>query len=201
MRPRPPSEPGLFAFREGCPPCTIVRGCRRGERAGHSGAGPRRRAARRLRHWTGSSTRPSSSRRPARSCPAPHYAELMAQIAVDGRARLRRAADLANRSFLHRGITFTVYSDDGPGRRADPAVRPDPAHRPGRRVGRRSRPGLRQRIRALNLFVHDVYHEQEILHDGIVPRRLVVLGAPLPARGGRDRRAATTSTCTSSAAT
>ena len=35
--------------------------------------------------------------------------------------------------------------------------------------------GLRQRITALNRFVHDIYHGQEILHDGVVPRRLVVL--------------------------
>ena len=47
--------------------------------------------------------------------PRAHYAELVAQIAsMDGRG-LRRAAELANRSFLHRGVTFTVYSDEDQG--------------------------------------------------------------------------------------
>ena len=38
------------------------------------------------------------------------------------------------------------------------------------------RTGLTQRIRALNLFIDDIYHEQKILQDGVVPRELV-LGA------------------------
>ena len=33
--------------------------------------------------------------------------------------------------------------------------------------------GLRQRVSALNLFVHDVYHARHILRDGIVPAELV----------------------------
>ena len=34
--------------------------------------------------------------------------------------------------------------------------------------------GLEQRVRALNLFLHDVYHEGKILDDGVVPRDLVM---------------------------
>ena len=49
------------------------------------------------------------------AAPRPHYAELVALIAsMEGRD-LRRAAELANRSFLHRGVTFTVYSDGDQG--------------------------------------------------------------------------------------
>jgi uncharacterized circularly permuted ATP-grasp superfamily protein len=33
--------------------------------------------------------------------------------------------------------------------------------------------GLQQRIRALNLFIDDVYHQQKIVNDGIVPREIV----------------------------
>src|SRR3712207_6700765 len=36
--------------------------------------------------------------------------------------------------------------------------------------------GLKQRITALNLFIHDVYNEQKILKDGIVTRALVESG-------------------------
>jgi len=33
--------------------------------------------------------------------------------------------------------------------------------------------GLGQRITALNLFLHDIYHEQKIVHDGIVPAEII----------------------------
>ena len=107
--------------------------------------------------------------------PRAHYAELVAQIAsMDGRG-LRRAAELANRSFLHRGVTFTVYSDEDQGTERilpfDPIPRIVPADE-----WAVVEAGLQQRIRALNRFVHDVYHGHEILRDGIVPRQLVVLG-------------------------
>jgi uncharacterized circularly permuted ATP-grasp superfamily protein len=108
--------------------------------------------------------------------PRPHYADVVAQIAsMDGR-EVRRAAELANRSFLHRGVTFTIYSDDGPA--AERILPFDPIPR----IISASdwavvEAGLRQRIEALNRFVHDVYHEQEILEDGIVPRRLLVLAS------------------------
>ena len=54
---------------------------------------------------------PKASRRPRA-----HYAELVAQIAsMDGRGRCAARPELANRSFLHRGVTFTVYSDEDQG--------------------------------------------------------------------------------------
>src|SRR6478736_935616 len=33
--------------------------------------------------------------------------------------------------------------------------------------------GLVQRITALNLFLHDIYHEQNILRDGVIPKQIV----------------------------
>ena len=107
--------------------------------------------------------------------PRPHYAELIAQISAMAGSELRRAAELANRSFLHRGVTFTVYSD-GQNDAAERILPFDPIPRilP---AGEWAivEAGLRQRIKALNSFVHDVYHGQEILREGIVPRALVVL--------------------------
>jgi len=41
--------------------------------------------------------------------------------------------------------------------------------------------GLKQRVRALNLFIHDVYHERLILKDRIVPRNWVFGATGLPA--------------------
>ena len=41
------------------------------------------------------------------------------------------------------------------------------------RIGRHIESGLRQRLRALNLFIDDVYHEQKILKDGVIPSELI----------------------------
>jgi len=105
--------------------------------------------------------------------PRPHYRPLAAQIAQLNASDLRHASDLANRSFLHQGITFTVYSDSERGtERIFPfdliprLIPPD--------EWQLIESGLQQRIRALNLFIHDIYHDQEILEDHIVPRQLIV---------------------------
>ena len=69
------------------------------------------------------------------------------------------------------GITFTVYSD---GRNVD---RPLPFDLIPRVLARdeweRTAAGLKQRIRALNLFIADVYAEQRIVKDGVFPRMLL----------------------------
>jgi uncharacterized circularly permuted ATP-grasp superfamily protein len=106
--------------------------------------------------------------------PRLHYGDLIAQIAAMDGADLRRAAELANRSFLHRGVTFTVYSEGEQGAERILPFDPIPRILPADEWSV-VESGLRQRIRALNMFVHDVYHAQEILREGIVPRRLVVL--------------------------
>src|SRR5262245_56076217 len=84
--------------------------------------------------------------------------------------QLRRAsADLA---FVNQGITFSVYSDRRGVEKIFPfdlIPRPIPA-------GEWSalEAGLVQRIRALNLFLHDVYHDQRILKEGVIPAELVL---------------------------
>jgi uncharacterized circularly permuted ATP-grasp superfamily protein len=76
----------------------------------------------------------------------------------------RRAVDLA---FLRQGITFNVYGDSQGTERIFPfdlIPRVIPAHE-----WEHLERGLEQRITALNLFLHDVYHEQRIMKDGVVP--------------------------------
>jgi len=76
----------------------------------------------------------------------------------------RRAVDLA---FLRQGITFNVYGDSQGTERIFPfdlIPRIIPAHE-----WEHLERGLEQRITALNLFLHDVYHEQRIMKDGVVP--------------------------------
>jgi len=107
--------------------------------------------------------------------PRKHYVQLLDQVAAMDVLELRQAKELANRSFLHRGVTFTVRSADEPDTERilpfDPIPRIVPVDE-----WAVIEAGLRQRLRALNQFVHDVYHGQEILREGVVPRRQVVLG-------------------------
>ncbi|WP_455385972.1 circularly permuted type 2 ATP-grasp protein [Acidihalobacter prosperus] len=85
-------------------------------------------------------------------------------------AEHRDAAELAIRTM---GITFTVYSEEeGSIDRAWPfdiVPRIIPADE-----WKRIEAGLKQRVKALNMFIDDVYHRQRILKDKIVPRELIV---------------------------
>ncbi|MDA0834892.1 MAG: circularly permuted type 2 ATP-grasp protein [Planctomycetota bacterium] len=75
------------------------------------------------------------------------------------------------RSLLNLGITFNVYGDAQGTERIWP-FDIVPRIVPGNEWEQIER-GLKQRIRTLNLFIHDVYHEQHIMNDGIVPAELV----------------------------
>jgi uncharacterized circularly permuted ATP-grasp superfamily protein len=80
-------------------------------------------------------------------------------------AQNRHAADL----LFHRvGITFAVYGEASGTERLIP-FDIVPHVIPGERWDRLAQ-GLRQRVTALNRFLHDVYHDQEILRAGHIPR-------------------------------
>ena len=84
-------------------------------------------------------------------------------------ARKRAEADLA----FHRvGITFAVYGEEAGKERLIPfdiIPRIIPAAE-----WKAMQSGLRQRVRALNMFLHDVYHDQEILKAGKIPAEQVL---------------------------
>jgi len=86
----------------------------------------------------------------------------------DGLRRRNQAADLA---CLNQGITFTVYG------REEGAERIFPHDLLPRIIARAEwreiEAGLSQRITALNLFLHDIYHEGSILADKVVPREVI----------------------------
>jgi uncharacterized circularly permuted ATP-grasp superfamily protein len=76
----------------------------------------------------------------------------------------RKAIDLA---FLKQGITFNVYGDAQGTERIFPfdlVPRIIPASE-----WEHIEAGLVQRITALNLFLHDIYHDQQILKEGVIP--------------------------------
>jgi uncharacterized circularly permuted ATP-grasp superfamily protein len=86
----------------------------------------------------------------------------------------QRAAD-AERELFNLGITFTVYTEKDAIDRILPFdVIPRVLNASD---WARIDAGVKQRVRALNMFLHDVYHDGEILKDGVVPKDLV-LGNP-----------------------
>jgi len=106
--------------------------------------------------------------------PRKHYRRLFERykdLSLDEFERKRAAVDL---SFMRQGITFTVYNDNEGTERIFPfdlMPRIIPQSEWQHLVR-----GLEQRITALNLFVKDVYSDQRILKEGVIPAPYV-LGA------------------------
>ena len=103
--------------------------------------------------------------------PRSHYRALfraLLELPADELKKSQQAADL---SFLHQGITFTVYGNEQGTERVFPndLLPRIIAGEEWQKIER----GLTQRITALNLFLHDIYHEGRILADGAVPRELI----------------------------
>ncbi len=85
---------------------------------------------------------------------------------------LKRRQQAAEKTLLKMGITFSVYGDEQGTERIFPfdIVPRIIPHNEWIEI----ESGLKQRIRALNLFIDDLYHDQKILKDGIIPEDLVL---------------------------
>ena len=103
--------------------------------------------------------------------PRPPYAALDNRIATLPLEELNRRQQACEQSFLHQGITFTVYSDN---RATERIIPTDLLPRivtaaEWERIER----GLTQRILALNLFLRDIYSDGRVLKDGVLPRSMI----------------------------
>ncbi len=103
--------------------------------------------------------------------PRPHYRELHARLLTIPPEELRKRKQAADLAFLNQGITFTVYG------REEGTERIFPHDLLPRIIAniewREIEAGLTQRITALNLFLHDIYHEGKILADKVIPREVI----------------------------
>jgi len=104
-----------------------------------------------------------------------HYRDFHSWLAAqspDSLAGKRAEADL----IFHRvGITFAVYGDDAGTERLIPfdvIPRIIPAAE-----WKRLEAGLRQRVKALNRFIHDIYHGQSIVRAGVIPPEQIFCNA------------------------
>jgi uncharacterized circularly permuted ATP-grasp superfamily protein len=103
--------------------------------------------------------------------PRPQYMALFRRLTELAPEEIDRHQAEAERSFLHQGITFTVYGREEGTEKIFPFdLLPRIITSAEWATVER---GLKQRITALNLFLKDVYHEGRILADGIVPKELV----------------------------
>jgi uncharacterized circularly permuted ATP-grasp superfamily protein len=85
---------------------------------------------------------------------------------------LERKSTEAELLFRRLGITFAVYGE------ASDAERLIPFDIVPRIFGadewRRLEQGIKQRVRALNAFLHDIYHNQDIIKAGIIPAQQIL---------------------------
>ncbi|MEQ8666009.1 MAG: circularly permuted type 2 ATP-grasp protein [Rhodospirillales bacterium] len=97
-----------------------------------------------------------------------HIAKRLSRMSLDG---LRRRAAAAERELYNLGITFTVYTE------ADAIDRILPFDVLPRVISAADwdiiERGSKQRIQVINQFLHDIYHDQKILKDKVIPRSLV----------------------------
>jgi uncharacterized circularly permuted ATP-grasp superfamily protein len=104
--------------------------------------------------------------------PRPHYAALFESLTQWGLPDLERRRHVADVMMRQQGITFTVYGREQGVERIMPF---DPVPRlVSAEEWERIERGLQQRVRALNLFLRDVYHERLILKDRVVPAEAVL---------------------------
>ncbi len=95
------------------------------------------------------------------------YKGIYAELAPSDASELQARSEALGRAFIDQGITFSLSGQE--------------RHIPMDLVPRvisaaewsRLERGITQRVKALEMYLDDVYGEQEILRDGVIPRRLV----------------------------
>ncbi len=105
----------------------------------------------------------------------PHYQPLSSWLTGTPTDRIDQMRQAAHILFHRVGITFAVYGDDSGAERLIPFdILP---HIIPMSEWRELHAGLKQRVHALNMFLHDAYHKQEIVQAGRIPAEKI-LGNP-----------------------
>ena len=94
--------------------------------------------------------------------------DVMQQLSTSA---LHQKEKVAGELFMNQGITFTVYSDNEGIERIFP-FDIIPRIITGAEWAKIEK-GIQQRLKALNLFLKDIYSEQQIIKDGIIPAQLI----------------------------
>jgi uncharacterized circularly permuted ATP-grasp superfamily protein len=99
------------------------------------------------------------------------YSNFVSAIEGISAEEMNRKDELAKKLFMSQGITFTVYSS------GEGIEKIFPFDIIPRIIQKEEwnfiESGIRQRLKALNIFLKDIYHQQFIINDGIIPAKLV----------------------------
>ena len=101
----------------------------------------------------------------------PYYRTFKEKLDKISPKRLKQLQMATDKAQMLMGMTFNVYGDD---QGIERILQLDiiPRIISGREWDRIEQ-GLQQRIEALNLFLDDIYHDQKICKDGVVPREVI----------------------------
>lgn len=101
----------------------------------------------------------------------PHYAIFSQWLQKQSSTQMSFKREEAELIFRRIGITFAIFGDDKGTERTipfDQIPRIIP-HSDWKKLEE----GLIQRVKALNLFLHDIYHEEKILKAGLIPKQQI----------------------------
>ncbi|SEN81179.1 Uncharacterized conserved protein, circularly permuted ATPgrasp superfamily [Duganella sp. CF517] len=104
-----------------------------------------------------------------------HYREFCGWLQRQSAETIERKRAEADLTFRRVGITFAVYGDDAGTERLipfDTIPRIIPAAE-----WKKMEAGLVQRVKALNMFIHDIYHDQNIIKAGLIPAEQIYKNA------------------------
>ena len=118
------------------------------------------------------SSHPYDEMRTSDGAVRPHYRAFTDWLDRTSPDRIAQKRDEAERAFHRVGITFAVYGEGESTERLIPFDLVPRIIPPNEWDTLEA--GLKQRVRALNLFLHDVYHDQSILKEDIVPAERVL---------------------------
>jgi len=95
------------------------------------------------------------------------YKGIFAELAPSDASDLHARSEALGRAFIDQGITFSLSGQE----------RPFPLDLVPRVIAAaewaRLEKGIKQRVQALEMYLDDIYGDQEILRDGVIPRRLI----------------------------
>ena len=101
----------------------------------------------------------------------PSYKKLVTTLENLSPEELGQKVELAKKLFMSQGITFTVYSSGEGIEKIFPFdIIPRIIEASDWRI---IEAGIKQRLKTLNIFLNDIYHNQFIIKDGIVPLKLI----------------------------
>ncbi|MCZ2723188.1 circularly permuted type 2 ATP-grasp protein [Marinomonas sp. 15G1-11] len=100
--------------------------------------------------------------------PSKKLVNYLSSLEVD---ELEKRRLMAEATIQEMGVSFTVYTEEGNIDRAWPFdIIPRTISAADWKI---AEAGLKQRLTALNLFINDLYHDQNVIKDGIIPEHII----------------------------